>query len=238
MSQAAAQCGTGANVGIETEIILHPRTAKEFKLPGINNAQLPGWSAETITDDSFEKEIAGTIIGSLSYQPATFSVYMRSKNPAQEEIRIMSKERTEFSDIWIVYKKKHGHFWALDLATDPCGFCGISGYAPQSYSRNDLQQIQFTLTVDGASALYEYHTQEIIYDIAAGVVTATDGDFVNQGFRAGMTLILETGDPTAPLLRGIIDSVTDATTMTLVDTTVTEAALQGKIHGAVIKLED
>ena len=236
MSQKA-QCGTGANVGIETEIIFHPKTAREIILPGLNNAQLPGWTTETITDDSFDKEIAGTILGSLSYDPATMSTYMRSQNPAQEEIRVMSKERKQFSDIWIVYRKELGHFWALDLATDPCGFCGISGYSPQAYSRNDLLQVQFTLVVDGASGMYEYHTPELLYDIAAGVVTATDGDFVTRGFKSGMSLIMETGDLTSPFVVGLVDTVT-ATTITLTDTSISESTLQGRIHGAVIKLED
>jgi len=233
----AAKCGTGANVGIDTDVIFHPKTAREILLPGLNNAQLPGWATETITDDSFDKEIAGTILGSLSYEPASLAIYLRSKNPAQEEIRVMSKERKQFSDIWIVYNKKVGHFWALDLATDPCGFCGISGYSPQAYGRNDLQQIQFTLVVDGASGMYEYHTPELLYDIAAGVVTASDGDFANRGFKPGMSLIMETGDQTDPFVVGLVAAVT-TTTITLTDTSITESTLQGRIHGAVVKLED
>ncbi|MDL2315651.1 hypothetical protein LJC59_01015 [Desulfovibrio sp. OttesenSCG-928-A18] len=236
MSQAK-QCGTGANVGIDTEVIFHPKTAREIKLPGLNNAQLPGWNTEQITDDSFDKEIAGIILGGLSYQPASMSVYMRSQDPAQEEIRVMSRERREFNDIWIVYNKKYGHFWALDLVRDPCGLCGLSNYAPQSYGRNDLQQIQFTLTANGDSALYEYHTTSVQYDIAAGVATATDGDFVNRGFKKGMTLIMETGDQTSPFVLGLVAEVT-ATTLTLTDTSITQAGLEGRIHGAVVSLED
>lgn len=236
MSQAV-DCTIGANVGITYKVILHPKTAKEVDMPGLTNVQLPGWTTEQITYDPLDKEIAGIILGGLSYRPAALSVYMLSKDRAQEELRAMSKERVQFSDIWIKYGERHQHFWALDLATDPCGFCGIADYDPQAVGRNDIQQINFTLVVNGASGMFEYHTDALQYSIAAGVVTATDGDFVKRGFRKGMTLVMETGDQTKPLLRGMLSEVT-ATTLTLTDTTITETSLTGQIHGAVISLEE
>lgn len=236
MSQVA-QCDTGANIGTTFEVVLHPKAAKETTMIGLNNVQLPGWTTEQITYDPFDQEIAGVILGGLSYQPASMSVFMLSKNKAQEELRVLSKERTRFSDIWIKYGEGHQHFWALDMSTDPCGFCGIADYSPQSVGRNDIQQIQFTLVVNGASGMFEYHTPELAYAIAAGVVTAADGDFVNRGFKKGMTLIMETGDQTNPFVRGLVAEVTE-TTITLTDTAITEDALTGQIHGAVVKLEE
>ncbi len=205
MSQVV--CGNQSTLGIDVEILFHPQSQvagkKETKLLGIVNAQLFGWTAEVITDDSFDRKIAGQILGSLSYDPAQYTINMRAKDPSQELLRIYSKDRIEFKDMWVIYNTAQGHFATLDLASDPCGVFGISGHSAQPVGRNDLQQVQFNLVVNGATAQYEYHTDDILFELAAGVLTATDVDFTALRFRKGMSIIIETHaiDTADPFIR-------------------------------------
>lgn len=235
-------CDEGAIRGLDTTIILHPLTAREGKVPGVVNGQLPGFTTELIDYDPLDKKIAGKLLGSSAYTDTQFTSYMIRKSQMQTDLRVYAEQRVQFRDLWYMYDDVHGDFWALDLATDPCGVLGIAGFAPQSYGRNDLVQIQFNLSVNGAGGYYEYHTDALSYEIDAGVVTATDGDFIARGFNnydpdqnQSLSVILETGDQSNPYYYALVEAVT-ATTLTLKDKTLTVAALEGKIHGAIVGL--
>jgi hypothetical protein len=238
MSQAQSQCDEGAIRGLNTTLVLHPLTAEENRFKGITNAQMPGFTTESIAYDPFDKPIAGKLLGSSSYNDMQFTCYMLDDNEAQYEMEVMAKNKVQFSDLFYYYDDTKGNFYALDLASDPCGTFGISGFSPQAYGRNDLVRVQFTLLVNGPTARYKYHTDADSYDgydVVAGVLTldnpASDFSFVTQGFTAGMSVIVETGDNTNPYFYAILSAVT-ATTLTFTDTTLAGADLTGQIHAA------
>ncbi|MDR1489927.1 MAG: hypothetical protein LBS65_05495 [Desulfovibrio sp.] len=239
MSQVA--CESDKIVGIETEIIIHPLTAIEFRVMGMNNAQLPGFNTETITDDSFDKKIAGRLPGSMSYTDTSFTAYMIRKDPAQEELRMLAHARSRFSDFWYLYTEKTRDFWALDLIADPCGVVSIAGFAPQAYGRNDLVQVQFALTVNGESGFFEYHTESLEYDVASGVLTVdtppSGFSFITLGFKPKMTVIVETGTAASPYFYAkIADAGVTADELTFTDTSISKTGLSGLIHAARVEL--
>jgi hypothetical protein len=240
MSQVP-QCDSDKIVGQETRIVIHPFADNEFIVMGLNNAQLPGWTTDTINDDSFDKKIVGKIPGSRSYTDTQFSCYMIARDKAQEELRILSLNNTLFNDLFYYYSEKEDHFWALDLINDPCGQVGISGYAPQSYGRTDLVQVQFNLTVNGMGGQFEYHTPgDLSYDVVAGVLTVgtppSGFSFVTLGFKAGMVCIVETGNASNPYFYAeIAAGGVAAAALTFVDTTLADSNLSGAIHAARVK---
>jgi len=206
-------CDTNKVIGQETEIVIHPLTSQEFRLMGLNNAQIPGWTTDTIPDDSFDRKIVGKIPGSRTYTDTQFTCYLISREPAQEELRMLSLTSLEFNDIFYYYveKVKGHHFWALDLIEDPCGKVNISGFAPQAYGRSELVNLQFNLNVNGAGAHFEYHTPDgMEYDVASGYLTVYPPhfSFSELGFQPGMIAIIE-APGTPPYFCSEITSVAD-----------------------------
>ena len=240
MSQSSlTPCKSGAAKGIDTKFVIYPLTGKELVLLGANSGQLVGFSSSNIAYDPMDKRIAGSLPGDMSYDDTAWSLYVLPQDASQEELRVLAKDQLQTSGIRIYYDRvgtEFTHFQALDLASDPCGVFGISGWSEQSFDRSGLKQVQFTLTTNGEIGYYDRHTDSLEWDMADNVITATDGDFVNQDFRIGMSVIYETGNQAKPYGYGLVTAVT-ATTLTLSNTTLTVATGEGKIHGSRIHAE-
>lgn len=227
------KCGVGELTGANFRVVLHPGTSKEVDLGGINALKLPGMTREAVTVDDFARDFAGTISGGGTYSPITFTANYLVGNEVHNYIMANLRNNTEFSDMWIYVddRPESERFWALDLAADPCATMQVASFDPQEASKNAVFSVQGSFTVNGDSRIYDKHTDTLIYDISAGVLTATDGLFVAKGFTPGMSVIIETGVETEPFEYGIVTAVT-ATTLTFEDTTIAVTSGTGRIHGS------
>lgn len=238
MSQS--MCQTGAAKGIDTMFVLHPLAANEMPIMGISSGQLIGFTANTIAYDPLDKKIAGSLPGDMTYDQPNITLYLRPGTEDQEDLRMLAADQIQFNDLWLKYARKgkeFTHFQALDLASDPCGTFSISGWSHQSFSRSDLKQVQFVLSVaDGTVAEYDKHTDKLQWTLSGGVLTADDADFTSSGFKVGMSIIYETGIQATPFGYGLVAVMTD-TTLTLTNTTLNVAAGEGQIHAARIHFE-
>lgn len=236
MSQVQDQCITGTIKGTDTRIVLYPLENRQMTFLGQTQGQIPGFTANMIAYDPFDQDVAGKITGDLAYADTQIEAFMLTRDPSQEELEMLGKDKIEFTEMWMYYQSygtELTNFWALDLASDNCGKISIAGFSPQSYGRSDLVKVQFNLAIKGPSARYERHTDDVMWTLAAGVLTANDADFVNSDFRVGMSIIYETGNPAKPYGYGLADAVT-ASSLTLSNRTLNVASGTGKIHAARI----
>lgn len=240
MSKTSSMCKTGAVKGVDTQFLLHPLADNQMRLIGISSAQLIGFSSDLIDYGPLDRRIAGKIPGSMSYDDVQITLFLRPASNDQEDLRTMSTDQIEFNDLWLYYAREgteFTHFQALELSEEPCGTMSISGWSHQSFSRSDLKQVQFTLSVNGQVAEYDRHTETVDWTMTDGVLTAVDADFTDADFRVGMSVIYETGNQTTPYGYGKVTAVT-ATTLTLSSITLDAASGTGKIHAARIHYEE
>lgn len=231
---ATKKCGVGELTGANFRVVIHPGTSNQTDLPGVNSLKLPGMTREAVTVDDFSRDFATTIAGGGSYTPITWAANYLVGNAVHNYLTANLRNNTEFSDIWIYVddRPESERFWALDLASDPCATMQVSSFDPQEATKNAVLSVQGSFTVNGDGRIYDKHTDTLIYEVAAGVLTAVDGQFIAKGFTEGMSIIMETGVNTSPFEYGIAESVT-ATTIAFVDKTiVVPSATSGRIHGS------
>lgn len=227
---AKGKCTAGELIGANARVVLKPLTDEEMYVKGLNSYKLPGMTREEITVDDFERDFAGTLAGGGAYTGISFAGNLISGDPTQDEIQIRMTQNAEFDDMFIFTHKRRGDFWAMDLARDPCGKIMFTSFDYNEAGKSDTVQVTVAASVDGPSGIFNIHTPELMYAISNGELTATDGDFINRGFKEGMSIIIETGDTSNPYMYGLVSDIT-ATTIILEDATISMASGTGKIHG-------
>lgn len=217
-------------------IKVHCGKTDEMLIRGLQSTALPfGFTTETITVDVMGERIAKVLPTGGSYEEISIDYAWAPNDPSQTYMQQASLNNVEVRDMRFYVDDNNicGGFAALDLISDPSGSYRVGSMTSPSGSKSELFTGSLTITPAGPSTYYGFHAYgtDLSFTTGAGAsVAATNQDFVELGFEAGMVVLIDRLDDLDPL-QVQIDTVA-AKLMTFVDGVGDEALIPTAAGGA------
>lgn len=214
-------------VASNAAVVAHAGKSTEMVIRGLQSISLPiGFTMSTVEVSSMGERINQILPTGGTYEEISVDYNFVIGDPSQVYLEQAALNNTEIQDMrfMVDHNMLCGDFATVDLISDSGASYRVGTFSSPSGSKNDL----FTGTVSflpaGASTLFTAHASGTGLEFATGTgatITGAALDFVDLGFEAGMTIILDHVDGLDPL-HCKIESVT-TTVITLVDSEGDEA---------------
>ena len=165
------------------------------RIKGLNALTVPGIDRNTVEIVEFEKDFDFTVPTSAKWTEGSISGnYVRGDDDGQRALREKLFANEGLADLRLY--EDEADFWACDLANDPASQIFIKSMPGPDVSKSGVIAFSATLLVQGLLALYTAHAAGtgiafVQGDGAADTITDAGSGFVEAGFKAGMSLIIE-----------------------------------------------
>lgn len=223
----------------QAALVLNAFTDSPDAVGGLNSLTLPAETRDIqsyqVFGVDFETQEAGG--GKRSALAASGYLLVGDKD-GQAVLEKAKVDKTKLKDVRAYLNTMNMHFVALDQAGDPGAFFQVTKAGPDG-AADVTGSFKYSLEMPcgGAIKTFAYHvTADDIAFVASGSkLTSTATDFVEAGFIAGATLIIDFGSTNAgyatistvsanELVIGPITKVTNMTTVTTGNAVVDEAS--------------
>lgn len=216
-------------VASNAAVVAHAGKADEMIIRGLQSISLPiGFVMSTVEVSAMGERINQILPTGGTYEEISVDYNFVIGDPSQVYLAQASLNNTAIQDMrfMVDYNMLCGDFVTVDLVSDSGASYRVGTFSSPSGSKNDLFSGTVSFLPAGASTLFIAHASGTDLDFATGTgatITTTGLDFVDLGFEAGMTIILDHVDGLDPL-HCKIDTVT-TTVITLVDGEGDEASV-------------
>lgn len=223
-------------LAVDAALVLKFGTAAQAIVKGLNKLGLPSLTREVITASEFRRDFDIEFTTTGKFGRITYSGNMLTGDTqGQDVLKQYLKDNAKFNDarVYIDYD----NFLAPDLANDPASVWQVSSHSPGETDKNGIFSLSGEMTCGGLFAMFVKHlTADTIAFVAAdNTITDTGNGFVEAGFAAGQTLIVE--DSAGNAGQHLVTAV-EAGTLTLdssVKAIVDEAAgVEITLHGGTL----
>jgi hypothetical protein len=201
--------------------------ADELTLRGLQSLSIPiGATASTTTVQEMGRRVDLVLASGLAYEVSTVEYNFVIGDPSQDYMLDASRNATEITDAR--FYVNNCHFAALDLISDSGGYLQIGSMTSPSAAKNEVFSGSVDFLPAGSFILFPNHTigtrLTFTADTGTGAEIAdSDSKFVENGFTAGDTIILDYVNSLDPLYCKI--NVVTAGLITLVQAVGDEASV-------------
>jgi len=205
---------------------------------GLNRLGLPSYERQDVTVDEFRQLMSRKFTTGLTLGDITFGGNMVvGDTKGQDQLKAYLKDNTKFTDARLYLDLED--FLAVDLANDEDTAWQVGGYTPGEADKNGIFSLSGRIVSNGRVAYFTKHLEgtspATIAFVNGGAsedtITDSDSGFVDAGFVAGDTLIVE--GSTSNDGQYLIKEVAAGTlTLTCIGTLTAESGLSGTaLHG-------
>ena len=179
----------------EAAVVVGYGTANQAVVKGLNSMKLPDTMRTVIEASEFRRDFAVQFTGEGKYGTMSFGGYlMVGDTHGQDVLRKHMKNNSRLKDVRLYLNMED--FYTVDMANDPTASFQVSNVSPGQADKNALFPITLEMVCNGDGAYFTKHlTGNTLAIVAApsGDATITDSasGFVDAGFVAGQTLIIE-----------------------------------------------
>lgn len=175
-------------------LVLHAAKSTQLIAKGIQGLGLMlGFTMDTITVVEMGRRIALVIPSGGSYEPTVVNSNFVPGDPSQTELQQAALNSTLINDAR-QYIKMGCSFSAPDLISDPASGFYVGSYTdPSVDSPSGLYTNSISLMAAGPFCLFVAHKTgtDLSYVAATRTLSSASSDFVDLGFEAGDTAILD-----------------------------------------------
>lgn len=195
--------GANREKGCNAAIVLKYGTADQATVKGINSLTLPSLTRSVITSEEFGVDFASSDAGGGKYGDIQYGGNaITGDTKGQDQLKAYLIDNTKFTDARIYISTVTGHFLAADTARDTEAGFQVVENTPSSVGVNDTFKFTGKWCVNGRYAIFTVHRPDVATPKIAFVasttpttvgatITDSTSKFVDDGFKAGQTLIIE-----------------------------------------------
>ena len=208
-------------VASNAAVVAYAGKSNEMLIRGLQSISLPiGFTMSTVTVSSMGERIDQILPTGGSYEEISVNYNFVVGDPSQVYLMNASLNNTEIQDMrfMVDYNLLCGDFATVDLISDAGASYRVGTFSSPTGTKNDLITGTVSFLPAGASTLFTAHASGTDLEFAAGAgatITTVSLDFVDLGFKADQTIILDHVDSLDPLHCKIASVTT--TVITLVD---------------------
>jgi len=213
-------------LGVNTAIVLKYGTADQATIKGLNQLTLPSLVRTKIKSEEFGVDFAVNDVGGGEHGDISYGGNMVvGDTKGQDQLKAYLKANTKITDVRFYIDTVLGHFLAADTAQDPEAGFQVINHTPGQATKNGTYPFSGAFAVNGLYAIFTVHMTDAAVPTLAFVASATPltvgatitdsaSGFVDAGFKAGQTLIIE-GATTASNNGTYLIKTVEAGTITL-----------------------
>ncbi|EHJ49494.1 hypothetical protein DFW101_3498 [Solidesulfovibrio carbinoliphilus subsp. oakridgensis] len=182
---------------VNSAVVLGTFSGDPAVVKGLNSLTMPVESRDLLTFSTFGVDFQTQEVGEGKRSAAAFSGYtILGDEEGQNALEAAMVAQTKLKDVRFYFDSVTMHFRALDLANDPDGFFQVSKAGPDGAAgKNDSYKFSGEMPCGGAIKTFAYHVtaSDIAFVATGSKITSTTTDFEAAGFKAGRTIIIDTG---------------------------------------------
>ena len=190
-------------LGVNAAIVLKYGTADQATIKGLNQLTLPALTRTKVKSEEFGVDFAVNDVGGGEHGDISYAGNMvLGDTKGQDQLKAYLIANTKFTDARIYIDTVAGHFLAADTAKDTQAGFQVIAHTPGQASKSGTFPFSGSWSVNGLYAYFTVHRTDVASPKLAFVASATpetvgatitdaDSGFVNDGFVAGQTLIIE-----------------------------------------------
>lgn len=220
----------------DAAIVLKYGTADQAVVKGLNKLKPYGFSRNMITVEEFRNEMGRQFAGSGQMSNVEYGGnYITGDTLGQDQLKAYALANTKFTDCRVYLNQED--FFMPDVAADNVAAFQVTNHSPGQADKNGTYSFSGALALNGQPSTFHIHmTADTLAIVSGSPCTITDSDsgFVDAGFKAGDTVILEDPTATADQLKMCIVDTVAAGTLTLssdASLTAQTAGTSLTIHG-------
>jgi len=230
-------------LAVNAAIVLQYGKTNQSTVRGINRLTLPSLTRSKIKSEEFGVDFAVNDAGGGEHGDIAYGgnmVFGDAKG--QDQLRTYLKNNTVFTDARVYIDTVALDFLAPDTARDPAAGFQVLEHTPSEAQKNSTYAFSGKWCIKGLYAIFAAHqvdgatpTMAFVKAVTPGTTSATITDsasgFVDSGFKAGDTLIVE-GSTSNDGIYKILTVVPGTITLEVGEALTSEAAIEGTtLHG-------
>lgn len=221
----------------DAAIILKYGSDDQAVVKGLNKLKPYGFTRNIITVEEFRNEMGRQFAGSGTMSNIEYGGnYVTGDTKGQDQLKAYALANTKFTDCRVYLNQTD--FFMPDVAADELAAFQVVDHSVSQADKNGVYEMTGGLVLNGQPSTFHVHMTANTLAIVAGTpdtITDSASGFVDAGFQAGMTIILEDVTEGADdlAMRTIASVTADTITLsnTASDLTAQTAGTAFTIHG-------
>lgn len=204
----------------DAAIVLKYGSADQAVVKGLNKLKPYGFSRSIITVDEFRNEMGRQFAGGGQMTNIEYGGnYVTGDIKGQDQLKAYALTNEKFTDARCYLNQND--FFMPDIAADALAAFQVVNHSPGEGDKNGIFPFSGAFVLNGQPSTFHIHMTATTLAIVAGTpdtITDSADGFVDAGFKAGDTIILEDPTESADELKMRTIATVAAGTLTLSNT--------------------